>query len=490
MPEPIDLEGPARIIVARLEERLRFLAAELGAVKVQVDQWRARAQAAEAREAKKDQRIHDLERKLTFFENPHTPPSQPTLKPNNRDASEPEPKKRGKPPGSHGATRTRPPIDRTVDVEAPNCPNCGGTPGSPVGVDVHPVTERMGPAPVTTTQYNLATYQCRCGHLFTATAPDVPQEGVWGPLMLTHFSLLSFLLRGRLRRCVAFLLDQDGIRISPKGYWDALQRVSRACKPGYANIRESLRGAVFVYVDETMFKVNGKRWWLWTFRDPLGHVLVVIRPGRGNGVVREILGDDPPPLVVDGHKAYEFASILQRCWQHLLREGDEVREAGPVGVAFAQALYDVFRRLKATLSGKMDASQREARKEAFDRELEALVKKYEDVPGIQKAVTYLRNGFGSWTTCLRYPATDACPAMEPTNNLSEQAIREHAVLRKLIGSFHSPEGAQNYQYVASLFATWRFQVKNPAHELVEVLRRNLCMGSAGAIPPPVAVPAV
>ena len=40
------------------------------------------------------------------------------------------------------------------------------------------------------------------------------------------------------------------------------------------------------------------------------------------------------------------------------------------------------------------------------------------------------------------------PVMEPTNNLGEQAIREHVILRKIIGCFRSENGAENYQYIA------------------------------------------
>ena len=495
MHAPIDLPGPALVLLSRMEERLRLLTAELEAVKVQVEDWRSRASASEKREAEKDLRISDLGRRLAFYENANTPPSQPTLKPKTKPSETgEEPKPRGKPKGSHGATRKMPPIDRVADVASDRCPNCGGRPGPPTGVDVRPITERESAAPVTTTQFNLATYACRCGHTFTAAHPDVPRTGVWGPLLLTHFGLLSMLLRGRIRSCVNFLRDQDGLTISVKGYWDALQRVSQACKPEYAGIREALRTAVFVYVDETQFKVKGVPWYLWTFRHPDGRTLVVIRRRRNADVVREILGDDPQPLVVDGHSAYFFARVLQRCWSHLLRQVEEVLRTVPgtakKGARLLASLQDVFGRLKAALDRPFDPVERRALKQEFDEELQALVRRYEGAVCLEKAVTYLRNGLGSWTTCLFYEG------MQPTNNLSEQAIREHAIVRKLIGTFRSEEGAENYQYLASLFETWRFQGKNPATELADLLRRTLCKGSAGAIPPPgesapimVAVPA-
>jgi len=67
------------------------------------------------------------------------------------------------------------------------------------------------------------------------------------------------------------------------------------------------------------------------------------------------------------------------------------------------------------------------------------------------------------------------PGMQPTNNLGEQAIREHVIMRKIIGTFRSIEGSENYQYIASMFATWGLQGKNIFEELVKLLRKELCL---------------
>ncbi|MDW7725779.1 MAG: transposase [Candidatus Methanoperedens sp.] len=62
-----------------------------------------------------------------------------------------------------------------------------------------------------------------------------------------------------------------------------------------------------------------------------------------------------------------------------------------------------------------------------------------------------------------------------TNNLGEQAMREHVIMRKIIGCFRSENGAENYQYIASLLATCRLQGKNGFEELEKVLRQELCL---------------
>ena len=105
---------------------------------------------------------------------------------------------------------------------------------------------------------------------------------------------------------------------------------------------------------------------------------------------------------------------------------------------------------------------------AFDRKIEYIVRRYDQYGELHKPVEYIRNGMGSWFTCLLYPG------MEPTNNLAEQATREHVVIRKIIGTFRSESGSQSYQYIASLLSTWRLKGMSMFVEMNKILRKELC----------------
>jgi hypothetical protein len=111
---------------------------------------------------------------------------------------------------------------------------------------------------------------------------------------------------------------------------------------------------------------------------------------------------------------------------------------------------------------------RRSMKEKYDTRMEEIVKRYDSFSELHKPVEYIRNGLGSWFTCLLYPG------MEPTNNLAEQAIREHVVIRKIIGTFRSEEGSQNYQYISSLLATWNLKGESMFVEMDKILRKELC----------------
>jgi transposase len=152
-----------------------------------------------------------------------------------------------------------------------------------------------------------------------------------------------------------------------------------------------------------------------------------------------------------------------------LREVDDFREISENGKRLSEEIHACFKALKQFIESNPSMDERWHQKVIFEKELVDIVVKYEQFKGLEKPLTYMKNGFGAWYTCLLYPG------MEPTNNLGEQAMREHVILRKIIGCFRSENGAENYQYIASLLASWRLQGKNGFEELEALLRKELCL---------------
>ncbi|GAI38854.1 unnamed protein product, partial [marine sediment metagenome] len=190
----------------------------------------------------------------------------------------------------------------------------------------------------------------------------------------------------------------------------------------------------------------------------------------GRKVLEEILdGDFDIPGITDGWRAYNILSILQRCWAHLLRDVDDFKEKSEIGKELSDEIHRKFEKLKNFLGKDPPMDKRKKQKIIWDKEISELVEKYSQFDELHKPVTYIKNGLGHWYTCLLYPG------MEPTNNLGEQAIREHVIMNKIIGAFRSINGAKNYQYIASMFATWRLQGKNIFEELETLLRKELCL---------------
>lgn len=428
----------------------------------------------------KDDKIEELKRTLRLYENPHTPPSlEKRVKKKKTSVKEEQPlpqelprkdrRKRGQ--RKHpGTTRTRPEPKKTTEVTAERCPRCDSANIERQQQNVEKIIEEINQ----TLDYLVTLYRCwkyicaDCGHEFTATHSECPKKGILGINLLVYITMLKFFLRGPIRKLRDFLLYENGFPISPKGILDALLRVSKSCRSEYERTIGRIRRSKYVHIDETSIKVNGKKYWLWVFRTG-DDILVVIRRSRGSKVVKEILGEAYDGVtIVDGWSAYRFLKHVQRCWSHLLREVDDFKDSVKGG-ELSREIHELFDELKTYLAVEHPAEDREHQKQIFDEKIEALYKEYKDYGHIYKATTYLKNGLGNWFTCVLYPG------IEPTNNLAEQAIREHVIIRKIIGMFRSENGAKNYQYIASMLSTWNQKGLNLFKELERLLRRELCL---------------
>lgn len=429
-----------------------------------------RIKELEERIAELEKENAELKAKLARYESPHAPSSAQRFKEGSKSSSS---KKRGAPKGHKGATRPKPEPDEVVEVTAERCEQCGNMDLEEEGVEETVIEDIPPPPKIKVIQYNRHKYRCRnCGHKFKAKQGDCPKGGRFGLNLLVYLTMLKFHLRGVLRRIRDFTSHVNSLSITPKGIQDAIFRVGEACKEKYFSMLQQIRAAPWNYMDETGMRVLGKNWWLWSFRTPHNDALVVIRPSRGGDVLEEILGEEINCAgVTDGWRAYNIFPILQRCWAHLIREVDAFIEK-PGGKELSGIIHERYKALKELLGKDPPASveERKQQKEVWDREMAELVEQFSKFKELGKPLTYIRNGLGDWYTCLLYPG------MEPTNNLSEQVIREHVLIRKIIGTFRSGKGAEYYQYIASMFATWRLQGKDIYNELQELLANKLCPG--------------
>ena len=415
------------------------------------------------------EKINKLEKRLRIYENPHTPSSQQRFKGGSRGNNPCG--KRGAPEGHKGATRKVPEPDEVISVTADECPFCGCNPGESKKVETAIIEELPPPRKIKITQYEFHMYECQnCGLWFTTEHEDYPKEGVFGVNLITYITMLKFHLRGVIRRIQDFLRHLCGFDISVKGIHDVLLRVGNACRGEYHRLLQRVRAARWRYTDETGMRVNGNNWWLWNFRTDTDESFAVIRESRGRDVLEEILGEDYNGAdITDGWKVYKNLKVVQRCWAHLLREVDSNKNISKEGESLSKEIHKRFLLLKEFLGKDPPMRERKRQKRIWEKELAEIVEKYDSALHTRPLVTYLKNGLGCWYTCLLYPG------MQPTNNLGEQAIREHVIMRKIIGAFRSIKGSENYQYIASMFATWRLQGKNIFEELEKLLRKELCL---------------
>ena len=88
----------------------------------------------------------------------------------------------------------------------------------------------------------------------------------------------------------------------------------------------------------------------------------------------------------------------------------------------------------------------------------------------------IEGGIDHWLTFVGEPA------VSPTNNAAENALREPVVLRKIIGTLRNDRGMFVHETILSLLATWRQQGRNPYEELRRVVNNNEMISRAHAVP--------
>jgi transposase len=400
-----------------------------------IQQFEQRVKQLEEENKELKKRITYLENKLKAYENPHTPSSLQRFK--GKASGTNPPGKRGAPPGHYGATRNRPEPDEIIPVTIDQCPRCGSYLGDAIDVKSRTIEDLPSPRKIKVTQYHLHTYVCPgCGNMVTATHPGCPRVGDFGIRLLTHITMMKFRQRSVLRRIQESLQEQYGFQISPKGIHDVLLRVGNALESEYKNLIQKIRHARWCHTDETGMPVMGKNHWLWIFRTEQDDVLAVIRSSRGKKVLEEILGVGfQGALVNDGYHSYRSLPVVQRCWSHLLREVDDFKDPLEHEQLLSKEMHRRFTALKTFIGKDPPMSERIRQKEAWDRELQTVVDEYCAYDDTRVKAQYIQHGLGSWHTCLLYPG------MQPTNNLAEQAIREHVIMRKIIGTFRSEKGS-------------------------------------------------
>lgn len=409
----------------------------------------------------------ELRRRLRLYENPHTPPS---LERRRKPAPVSEPKKRGAPVGHAGATRVAPEATRRVAVRDEVCVSCQTKEIESLAVKTRLITD-LGPVlQPETVLFEVTEQRCKkCGTTWTAKHPDLPRVGSFGVRTLTYATMLRHHMRGPIRRVEDYLKHHHGIELSTKGVHDILGRVEDACKVEYEKLLLKIRAAPWVHVDETSHKIEGDKVWMWVFRTPNSHSLLVIRPERSKKVVDEILGENPSQVViVDGWSAYS-GRIRQRCWAHLLRIVDENKDESPHAAQLSRSVHTIYDDLAAYIAGTHSQAERQAKYTELEARLWKIFLDNIENPDLDAKLTYIQNGRDDWARCVLHPG------MPATNNPAEQALREHVMRRRMFQTFRSETGAQRYQYAASLLDTWRLQGRDPFQELEKLLRRDLCL---------------
>ena len=442
-----------------MQERAALDQLDRGALVALVLAQQARVAALEAQVAALTARVDEL------GGSPPAPPNSAPLPPFVKPARPARRAKGARKRRAQAFGRRRMAPSRVVEHAVEACPDCGAArrggevvrrrqvlhiPQAPVEVIEHVARRRVCP-------------QCGRAH----TPPLDLGTQVFGQQRLSLDTLAyiaSLRAVGRLPlRAIQWLLATlHGLRLSLGGLAGALRAIADRAQPALEELRARVRGSPLVHADETGWREDGANGYVWFFGTP--DLRYFHRDAsRGGAVVAEVLGDAfAGALVSDFYAGYNtYSGPHQRCWAHLLRDVHDLRLAHPddSGVAaWAAALHALYQEAKRQAATAQPDAARLAARDTLERQLAALCQPYWAADCAAPQATLCRRIDLFLDELLTFVAD---PAVPPDNNLAERSLRPLVIARKISGGSRSPEGSRTRMALASLFATWRAQGRDP-----------------------------
>jgi transposase len=272
-------------------------------------------------------------------------------------------------------------------------------------------------------------------------------------------ALLSGRYRLSRREVRQLLQDLWQVRVSLGAVVRQEQAQSAALAPVVEEARAAVAQAPVVNRDETGWRQEQQRAWLWTAVTAELTVFRVDR-SRGRAAIEALLGSAFTGVVgADRWSAYRRFPAERRalCWAHLKRafqglvdRGGEGEPIGRWGLAEIERVVALWHRFRAGEFGREELRRRMIPLQA---RLGRLLRRGQERSD-RKAVGLCRELRKWWPALWTFTRVEG---VEPTNNVAERALRPAVLWRK--GSFgcHSEAGSRFAERLLTVAATCRQQ---------------------------------
>ena len=427
--------------------------------------------------AERDKQIADLEHQLALRKrnstNSSKPPSSDGLAGLERPRGSKNKRKR-KPGGQPGHAGSHRPLLPTAEVDKvevmlpSECRHCRlPLPQDPAKVATqgeprrHQVTE-VPPVKAYVTEYQFPGAVCKgCGKV---TCMPLPAEiaGNFGPHLTALIAYLTVKCRMPRRAVEAMLSDVLGIKMSLGSTQKAWQEVSQAVNGPVGEVQEQLAHQAVLNVDETSWRTNGAKRWIWALVASQ-FVFYTVAPHRNTAVLVSLLGAVFNGIVCsDRYSAYlkyHSSGKMQYCWAHLKRDLQGILDRSQSSEAkrFARdalAQYGkMFRLWWKFRAGLIDRTQLIDRSKPIKSKFRTLAVSYWD--SCDRETANLANAFGEHHERLFTFLEE--PGVEPTNNAAERALRTAVQWRKISFGNRSRQGELAVGRLLTAVQTCRMQ---------------------------------
>ncbi len=392
--------------------------------------------------------------------------------------------------GKHGCRRPPTRVDETHAAPAPTmCPDCGGAVALD-GVEAQYQEDLPAVRPLVRCFEVKVGHCSRCRRRVQGRHPLQTSDALGaaaaqlGPNIAALVVELHTELGMPLEKVTRVLRNDFGLPLTKGALVQLLHRTAAAAAPAYAALREQVRRSPVVTPDETGWRVDALRCWLWAFSTPETTVYAIC-DGRGFEHAAAVLGPNfSGVLVRDGWVAYRgFKNApAQTCVGHLLRRCKDLQAAHPDSpwAGKVQAvLQDGLALRNRCNAGEISEHGLASARGRLAARLGRLIDTPPPLASAERFAKHLANEFPAVFLFLCDPSIDA------TNWRAEQAIRPAVVTRKVCGGNRTRRGADTQQVLASVVRTARQRRLDPRALITTMLcAREPVVPEALALPPP------
>lgn len=438
-------------------------------------------------------RIEALEAKLgQDSSNSSKPPSSdpPGVKRKPPKAKRGRKRKRGGQPGHEGAQRELLPpekVSRFRDVRPKRCACCEEKLS---GDDTEPVRHQVlevPPVEPDVTEYRLHALECeRCGAVTRAELPDGVPKGAYGPRLCAMVAWMTAVLRAPKRAVPVVLQDWFNVPMCLGSVCNIERRVSRALEAPVEEAAEYVRQQAVVHPDETGWREDKKKAWLWVAVTSLVTVFAISR-SRGSKVAKRLLGETFSGVAVsDRWSGYSWLKPERRqlCWSHLERDfqffvdhgGKRGRHIGNGLLKQARKMFRLWHRIR---DGTLSRAEFRKKMQPIQREVASLLEcgatsATAKVQGTCKEILKLKRALWTFVNI---------EGVEPTNNAAERAVRHGVLWRKSCFGTDSTHGSRYAERMLTAAATLRQQQRNVLDYLTAAVAASFAQTPAPSLLP-------
>ena len=462
----------------------------------------------EKRIADQGKQIADLERKLGLRQQNSTtsskPPSSDGLagkqRPRCRNHRKKSGRKPGGQPGHAGHHRGLVPPERVnevVPLYPSQCSHCqkpfgerDRTRAAPAEPQRHQVTE-LPKIQAHITEYQCHKLQCaRCGQKTQATLPEAVKGG-FGPELTALIAYQTVTCR-MPRRVVRESLEHGlGIPLSLGSVQNVWEEASDAVAGPYEELARQLPREPVLNSDETGYRTNGEKRWLWALVAST-FVFYQVAATRGAEVLVQLLGAVFAGILCSdrcpSYTAYHQGEA-QFCWAHFKRNilgAPEMAKTTDAerfcrdALALHARLFRLWHRFQAGPDTRYPIADRQElilRSLPLQKKFFTLGERYLDCKDndVRNLATALYVHCGEFFVFLEKDG------VEPTNNAAERALRCAVQWRKTSFGSRSARGEIAMARLLTVTRTCRMQNRNSLDFLAVAIRAHRIAGPATSL---------